>query len=327
MVGNADEMVFDLFHAARPDHQLGPPGGIIAMGGNAQQKEGSLAVGARREVQPFNMGGAVRSPVTGFRLVVAVPFLVNERDANWDEVVGNEWLNQQIAEAYDSIQTPAGAGGADRDAANEQVKKLQDDLRNERKDLERQRANADAWRRLTEKLQDDLQSIQANLNRSSAAINEREAQLLVERIRSLVLASMNFQAYQKHIRYTDSVIDLIREKWLPKAEDEAARSKLREDIADMKSASTWMTRSNEANFRYYVDTAIELASTDPKNVGAAAAKVQKQFVTEGNDGVKGFQTLALRHVEEVRQLGFAVTEKAKVGWRKQIEETSLAPPK
>lgn len=326
MIGNADEMVFDLFHAARPDHRLGPPGGIIAMGGNAHQNERSLAVGTRREVQPFNRGGAVRSPVTGFRLVVAAPFLVNGRDENWEEIVGNDRLDRQIANAYEEIQAPVAPGKTDREAASEQVNKLQNDLRNERDVLEKQRAHAEEWHRLAEKLQEDLQSVQASLNRSSAAINEREAQLLVERIRSLILASMNFQAYQRHIRYTDFVIDLFRNVYLVKAQDEAVRSKLREDINDMKNASIWLKHSNEANFRYYVDTAMDLAGTDENRVGAAAAKVQKQFATEGNDAVRGFENLALEHIEAVRQLDFAVTEKAKSKWRKQIEETMLARP-
>jgi formylglycine-generating enzyme required for sulfatase activity len=76
MIGNVDEIVFDLFRLVRPDGLHGQAGGYIVKGGNLFTSENELGVAHRREVPFFELSGETRAETTGFRIVVATPVFV-----------------------------------------------------------------------------------------------------------------------------------------------------------------------------------------------------------------------------------------------------------
>jgi hypothetical protein len=78
ILGNADEIVFDLFHLShqRANHLHGETGGYIVKGGSYQDDEQKI-YSARREEIPFFSAGKLHSAAssTGFRVVVAAPVI------------------------------------------------------------------------------------------------------------------------------------------------------------------------------------------------------------------------------------------------------------
>src|SRR6516165_7408988 len=76
MIGNVDEIVFDLFRLVRPDGLHGQAGGFIVKGGNGFTSENELGVAHRREVPFFELSGEVRAKTTGFRIALTTPVFV-----------------------------------------------------------------------------------------------------------------------------------------------------------------------------------------------------------------------------------------------------------
>lgn len=80
VLGNADEIVFDLFHLRhqRAESLHGETGGYIVRGGNYQDNKASL-YSAKREEVPFYQDGKInKSSAVGFRVVVASSVITNE---------------------------------------------------------------------------------------------------------------------------------------------------------------------------------------------------------------------------------------------------------
>jgi hypothetical protein len=110
MVGNADELLLDLFRPTRPDHLAGTRGGYLVKGGSAIDSAAFVGVGYRQEVPFFTHSGPTRSRVTGFRLLLSAPVFVNKRGAGFnDELQGNE---AQVAAFRDARKVLLNAGGA-----------------------------------------------------------------------------------------------------------------------------------------------------------------------------------------------------------------------
>lgn len=80
ILGNADEVVFDLFHLShqRADHLHGETGGYVVRGGSYQDDAHKI-YSARREEIPFFSEGKLHPAAssTGFRVVVAAPVITN----------------------------------------------------------------------------------------------------------------------------------------------------------------------------------------------------------------------------------------------------------
>ena len=80
ILGNADEVVFDLFHLShqRADHLHGETGGYVVRGGSYQDDARKI-YSARREEIPFFSEGQLHPAAssTGFRVVVAAPVITN----------------------------------------------------------------------------------------------------------------------------------------------------------------------------------------------------------------------------------------------------------
>lgn len=79
ILGNVDEMTFDLFRLNRLDRLHGQAGGFVVRGGNFTTAEPDVRTAYRHEV-PFYQGGEQRRiKTTGFRLAVVAP-VITSRD-------------------------------------------------------------------------------------------------------------------------------------------------------------------------------------------------------------------------------------------------------
>ncbi len=124
MVGNADEIVLDLFRPTRPDTLSGQRGGYVVKGGHAQEPVSVIGVGYRREVPFFDRRGPKRSQLTGFRLMVSAPFWMNKRGKTYaDELLGNRpqaraiKASREILLSTQSLPEAEGQAGAIADLA------------------------------------------------------------------------------------------------------------------------------------------------------------------------------------------------------------------
>nr|WP_232470383.1 SUMF1/EgtB/PvdO family nonheme iron enzyme [Methylococcus sp. BF19-07] len=73
VLGNVDEMVFDLYRLNRLDRLHGQPGGFVVRGGNYFTPQAEIRSAQRIEVPFYVKGEPRRAETTGFRLVMTVP--------------------------------------------------------------------------------------------------------------------------------------------------------------------------------------------------------------------------------------------------------------
>lgn len=155
MVGNADELLLDLFRPTRPDHLAGMRGGYLVKGGSAIDPAAYVGVGYRQEVPFFTHSGPTRSQVTGFRLLLSAPVFVNKRGTGWPgELQGNE---EQVAAFRDARKVLLNAGGAP--GSSQQVMALSelDELRaRQTQEMQRLRVSLQADRQRIEELEQQL---------------------------------------------------------------------------------------------------------------------------------------------------------------------------
>jgi formylglycine-generating enzyme required for sulfatase activity len=101
MIGNVDEIVFDLFRLVRPDGLHGQAGGYIVKGGNVFTSENELGVAHRREVPFFELSGETRARTTGFRIALTTPVFVAAKapDDPWGAGRQNPVFSSALAAA------------------------------------------------------------------------------------------------------------------------------------------------------------------------------------------------------------------------------------
>ncbi len=111
MLGNADEMTFDLFRLNRLDRLHGQAGGFVVRGGNYTTAEPDVRTAYRHEI-PFYQGGEQRrAKTTGFRLAVVAPVITSRErlraiEDDW-AMLGTEPSSPAIAEIDDETDRPA----------------------------------------------------------------------------------------------------------------------------------------------------------------------------------------------------------------------------
>lgn len=173
-VGNASEMVHDLFSLVRPDHTHGAKGGMILRGGNALTPETVVGIAHRQEVSPFDVLGERRSPVAGMRVILTSPIISRGFDTSGDRApdLPNPELEQQIATSLEELVAVRSTAGASfRLEARALLAQLQADLTGGGSE----QASADQVSKVTRALE-----------QSEAAINQaREAEIRA-RLRSAV---------------------------------------------------------------------------------------------------------------------------------------------
>jgi len=99
-IGNAEELVFDLFRMTRPDTLHGQRGGALVRGGSTLTHESKLSLGYRRETGFFDLEGELRGPRIGGRLMVSAPAIVRGNTAE-DPYPTTDYSNEPLFRALE----------------------------------------------------------------------------------------------------------------------------------------------------------------------------------------------------------------------------------
>lgn len=312
MVGNAGEMVFDLFRPTRPDQQVaGATGGITIRGGSATggQRPG---VGARREQPVFSAGGgAFRAADTGFRLVLAAPVFTYERDQQFKPRSGNPALDGAVSRALQEMtRTSPGAGEQERKRLQQEIAALQD--RSKRGEVDRN------------ELAERLGSLQSSLDASNAALNESTR---AQNRQNMQIAMLNVVSMDGVKLRTDILGDTRKEleALLAGKLSAADRQAVQDGIKDAREATARLTQVNASNFEFYVGlirSLSGLADSDFADVERAADDLVSR--SSNNRELVAARTIAARHVREARAARGSPSERTLADWKRQIE-TELRP--
>jgi formylglycine-generating enzyme required for sulfatase activity len=153
MLGNVDEIVFDLYHLRHQREYAphGEAGGYVLRGGNYRTKREELSAAQRTE-EPFYKDGKLNpgKPTAGFRLVLSAPVTTaanfEQFNGAWQQLQTASVLNQQTKpKAQEQAKEPAFAmvntiRDNTQDAAlKAQLEKLETELGDQRRAYQNQR--------------------------------------------------------------------------------------------------------------------------------------------------------------------------------------------
>ena len=116
VIGNVEEITFDLFRAVRPDGLHGQAGGYVARGGASIAPPSALSVSSRREIPFISVNSEGGARITGLRLLLSAPVFSAARpeDGSWQ---GGDLDRDYTAAALTDRQMLAEGGGTSQDRA------------------------------------------------------------------------------------------------------------------------------------------------------------------------------------------------------------------
>ncbi|MGF1658880.1 MAG: SUMF1/EgtB/PvdO family nonheme iron enzyme [Rubrimonas sp.] len=109
VLGNAEELVLDLFRPIRPDGAKGQLGGATLRGGSTLTDDALIGLGYRQEATLFGPEGAIRSGAAGARFAISAPFFVGGFDHARPYATG--LANDELYAAIDAALGALGDGG------------------------------------------------------------------------------------------------------------------------------------------------------------------------------------------------------------------------
>lgn len=171
-VGNASELVHDLFGLVRPDRNHGAKGGAVLRGGNALTPERVIGIPHRQEVPLFDAHGEQRTPVAGMRVMLTSPIIARGYDATGGRAsdLPNPELEQRVAASIAELVTIKSTAGASyRNEARALLAQIQSDISNS--GAEHGSAS-------------QVGRVRQALEQSEAAINEARRSEIAARVRS-----------------------------------------------------------------------------------------------------------------------------------------------
>lgn len=258
MVGNAEELVYGLFRPVRPDGVVaGRFGGAIARGGGAEDDSDVVGVGMRREVDLYDRSGTVTGPTTGFRLVVAAPFMVNLLGSA-GEMQGNPALHTGLTDAWNRRQTGAGSPGADqRNGALEALDQLRSSPPPQVADLSGR-----------------IASVEGQLRTASAEVAERdEANAQEEFLTAMLTAGYSREKSKKLNRFKKVLAEAQSHNYTDSRMTDAMsvlQQDMKTDEGERQSATD-----------YYAQIITTLSRRSPEQIRRAAASVDAKLANSG----------------------------------------------
>lgn len=257
MVGNVDEIVYDMFRLTRPDRVHGQAGGFMVKGGNFINREQQMKVGARREVPFFQTFGEPKSKTTGFRLVVSVPtfpFAAN-KNKRWGEGVGNTPLHKALDVAKANLSS---IDDANRNEADIHL----DDLRNK----------LESGKLKQEDLLKKLEKIQVALVKSNVELNEKARAEKRERYKAVIFASYNVASMGR-----TALIGYLRTlKWyqgLDKKERKAVGALLSKQLRRLDDIDI----SSQEAFSFYISNLKDFSKEDEADLKETIKSVRREL--------------------------------------------------
>jgi len=176
VLGNAEELVWDLFSAVRPDRRLGGhSGGMVARGGSYRVSEDEISIGYRSEIPIFTAEGPGRAPALGLRLAVAAPFWTN--DGDWRK---SGSLNHALLAAVAAARTKALETASTSTEETARLHELQ-------QQLETIRRQAQAHELDRARLEQQLGTLASETQQLKLRLAQAERERIQERVRSGVM--------------------------------------------------------------------------------------------------------------------------------------------
>jgi formylglycine-generating enzyme required for sulfatase activity len=299
MIGNAAEMMEEMFRASRPDMLFGEPGGVLIKGASAASDPGLVGVGYRAEQPFFDRNGPTHKDDTGFRLVIAAPTFFDKLGSGGRVLSENTELERALAAARTYLVSGSGtAGGEDRDEARVELTRLQQD----------QSLSALA----SPDLKARLASIQNRLDQASAAIRDRDSRIVAETLRSTVSLSEGIQL----LRSMQDMGTASRDRLAAGAQ---TPDKQRE-LADYDRSIQHIAKVEDVTFDNYVSAIVDLAKLAPGDFDSAAASLRGQLQQQGlSDLYADNLDFTMGHVADARRAGGIPPAQRLAQWRQQIE--------
>ena len=307
-VGNVDEIVFDLFTLPRPDQPHGQVGGYVVKGGSVYTPAASLSVGHRHEVPFFGPRGENRSATTGFRPVAAPPVIVNAQGRQ------NRWQTDlQNAALIDSLL-----------AARRTLTQSSDEEREDMSDRLAQLSEEAAQGRLqAETLETQLLEIRRRLERSNTLINERESDILRERLQSTVLVGKNisdlganiFSTYRDIARYNARIAEIADNI------TKEIRDQLQGNITFLRERIREQEQSLETAFGYYISNIATLSALPEPQITAARDHLRDEMNRQGVSGLNDFMAQVETHIAELRDTNGSLSPERREAWLYTLDRT------
>lgn len=141
MIGNASEMMFDLYHLRRLQRDHGLAGGFTVRGGDIDTPQAELRTSLRDEVPFYRDGRAWISKTMGFRLTLSAPVIGSHLALKQiQDAWGKLGQAQSASEASDPLQTLKDMEKASDDSvAQDKLKHIRQSLETEREDTSEKR--------------------------------------------------------------------------------------------------------------------------------------------------------------------------------------------
>ncbi len=262
MVGNVEELVWDLFVPVRPDRTVaGQRGGLVARGGAYDTPEAELAVGRRIEVPLYSSNGPGRTPTLGFRLAVSAPFL--SRGGRWnDPGKYNTELLKELQEARDRFGAATGSEDQDRAARiQERIRRLTEQLETmERSKTELRMAFAE-----------QLQEVEAEAEQLRFRLAEAERARVAERVKAGIMLTKSIREFGGVALTIVKGVERLAEKIraMPSDDRETYRSRLVK-LCEELGVREWQMGNQYDMLLTWVD---DLARSDKTIVRAGFDKV------------------------------------------------------
>ncbi|MDH3452164.1 MAG: formylglycine-generating enzyme family protein, partial [Gammaproteobacteria bacterium] len=122
VLGNAAELVFDLYQLSAGGRLRAQPGGFMVKGGHFRTPRSKLSTSMRREHPQFNAGTGTqtRLDTVGFRVAISAPVLTSVRRL---QVIRSDWSKQPSEAAADSVGQCLGTAAAAAPSAAQQLER------------------------------------------------------------------------------------------------------------------------------------------------------------------------------------------------------------
>lgn len=275
-VGNAAEIVHDIFRLVRPDSLQGARGGYVTRGGHALTPTPSLGVPSRQEMAYFDANGETASALSGVRMVLAAPVITagEPPEGSYRSDLQNTELDKKLEEAHASLTTIKETAGAEfRARARDLLWTMQETG-----------ANAD-----DPQLQESLQRVQVALENSEASINQARRDELRAIARAAATALLNVRANSLLTVTTLSARKRLIDQLAGIPEGTDGLKEARQRLHALKENVGIRITMIDHQTRYVLELLLKLAEADKEEAEAAITHVRddtgRQGLTSYADGV------------------------------------------
>jgi formylglycine-generating enzyme required for sulfatase activity len=305
-VGNAEEIVFDLFRVTRPDVLGGQAGGYTVRGGSADQDGARLGVGARRELPFYDARGPVRPSSAGFRLAIAAPVFMNERDKNYNQLSSNPKRLESLAQALDQLRkSPDGVG---RQELQEQMERLK---------AEGDKANADQ-----KTLQARIKDIQVALDRSNTELNERNRRIQRQKFTSMLMMVNAVDNLDRRIGTADIEVGKINDA-IAKTPEAGTREAMRKRLEPLLKSIDDMRITNDNDFLIYTEFIKDFVKENKDTQDRAETETVEEFKSKRLTWFGKALPILKKQLDDARKTNGSISVSMQKAWRAEIREGML----